>query len=127
MAIDYEKLSRLEDSHARLLGARHAMFERYTQRLNAAKEHLAWAVRNAHAEVRHLGIEQLAQYTDSDLDALGVRMDEFKQARREYAAAARLFAEIEAGRQAISVSLRLVEALRKHAFPFETSNSVMGV
>jgi hypothetical protein len=115
--IDHDKLNTLEERHNELQAANRARFDRYLDRLDASKEHLRAALVGADHQVKWLTLESLNGYSDDELDALDVNVQSLQRARFEDAAAKRLLAEHTARKPALAASARLIEALKKHAFP----------
>ena len=115
--IDYEKLAAIEDQHAEMLAVTHALSDRYLERVEGAREMLWIALRGADGELRNSKLHDLAAFTTEQLEERGVDVNMLAHARREYASADRLRADMDARKPATSQMGQLLRQLKRHAFP----------
>lgn len=121
MAINFEKLARLEARAEAANAASRSLFDVYRARMEEASRERCDAVARAYS-VQHLSLARLNELDAETLDAAGVNVTALRRATMAATLAGEIKARVDAERAAVDDVNGLMHSLRR----FATDNLVFG-
>lgn len=114
MAINFEKMARIEAQTEAANAASRSLFDVYRARMEEASRERCDAVARAHA-VQHLSLARLNELDAETLDAAGVNVTALRRATMAATLAGEIKARMDVERAAVDDMNRLMHALRRYS------------